>query len=122
MEIGFRLRVATIQDIKILVDALVRLNKEAMKRKRFPKLFESGVRYKREGPGREQWQPYEQMLETGFGDCEDIAAARVAELQMMGIRAQPWFSKRGRTWHVFVRFPNGTTEDPSQILGMKTPD
>lgn len=122
MEIGFRLRVLTIQDVKILVNTLVSLNIERMKKKRYPKLYKSGIRYKREGPGREWWKTIDDLLETGNGDCEDLAAARVAELKMLGQRAQPWFSKRGRTWHVQVRYPDGRIEDPSARLGMKTPD
>lgn len=122
MEIGFRLRAPfSIDDIKVLVRALVSLDVNQLKRKRLPKLYESGVRYRREGVGREKWQTFEEMLESGFADCEDLAAARCAELRMVGIRAVPWFSKRGKTWHVYVRYPNGKTEDPSERLGMKNP-
>jgi len=123
MEIGFRLQALTIEDLKDLVHALVRLNVNAMKRERLPKLYDSGIRYRREsrknGRGREWFLTLPQMLETGFGDCEDLAAARCAELRMKGVRAQPWFSRRGRTWHVYVRHPSGKTEDPSLVLGMK---
>lgn len=121
MEIGFRLRAYSIDDIKVLVDALVRLDVNQLKRHRYPSIYKSGVRYRREGVGREQWQTIEDMLESGFGDCEDFAAWRCAELRMLGIRAQPWFSKRGKTWHVYVKYPDGKTEDPSEKLGMKNP-
>lgn len=121
MEIGFRLRTYSIDDIKVMVNTLVSLDVNQLKRARLPKIYESGVRYRREGTGKEQWQTIEQMLETRYGDCEDLAAWRCAELRMLGIRAVPWFSKRGKTWHVYVRYPNGKTEDPSERLGMKNP-
>lgn len=118
MNIGFKLKKVTIEDIKDFVDTLVRVNIRQMKRRRMPRLYESGIRYRREPLGHENWQTYEDLLETHYGDCEDLVAARVAELRMRGIRAQPWFSKRGTTWHVFVKLPSGKTEDPSERLGM----
>lgn len=58
-------------------------------------------------------------MRDGYGDCEDLAAARVAELRVKaGIKAVPWLKKKGKIWHVLVRYPDGTLEDPSRKLGM----
>ena len=56
---------------------------------------------------------------TGKGDCEDLAAAKVAEYRERGIPANIRLTRRGRIWHVTVRLPNGMTEDPSKRLGMR---
>ena len=90
-------------------------------------IYERGVRYKREerdpetGARREDWRTYPEIIGMGGGDCEDLAAARVAELREQGINARPWLSRIGRTWHVRVMLPNGQIEDPSLRLGMRGP-
>jgi hypothetical protein len=118
VNIGFQIRTVTIDDIKDFVNTLIRINIRQMKRRRMPRLYESGIRYRREKLGNENWQTIEQLTESRYGDCEDLVAARVAELRMRGIRAQPWFSRRGATWHVFIKLPSGKIEDPSALLGM----
>lgn len=105
-----------------------------------PSLYASGVRYAREsrlmGEGREvaaldpisgtteeRFNHLSRVLEIGAGDCDDLACWRAAELQVRaGIpaRATPVRSDSG--WHVVVTLPDGTTEDPSAILGMYTVD
>ena len=91
-----------------------------------PLLYASGVRYVREPPGEEHWQTFPALYRSGRGDCEDLAAARVAELWMLGERGAridtQWrFDARGdRLYHVFVRRADGSPEDPSRLLGMGT--
>jgi hypothetical protein len=104
-----------------------------------PPLYESGVRYKEEAPGHEDWLDTPAVLHQGDADCEDLAAWRCAELRADGIDAEPvikwqWIPRdmmiaqgypadklptRG-VWlvHCCVRYPDGSIEDPSKILGM----
>ena len=85
-----------------------------------PKLYASGVRYRQEPQGRENWLTIPKVLSRGFGDCEDLAAWRAAELQRAGIRARVVVIRSGpKTFHAVVRLPGGKIEDPSRKLGMK---
>ncbi len=56
------------------------------KGKPLPSLYESGVRYEREPwpPGVEEFADIVTILKRGWGDCDDLCAARVAELQEQG--------------------------------------
>lgn len=121
IRVGFELASVDAPQLRILLDALVRLNLLKMQSNRLPSLYKSGVRYKREPKSInrfEQWKTITDILQTGFGDCEDLASARVAELRRLGIRAIPWLRRKGNIWHVVVRYPNGRIEDPSRRLGM----
>lgn len=108
------------------LEFLVDLNRDAIRRSggRLPPLYRAGVEYEREGrtiAGRpkEVWRTIPQVLKRGAGDCEDLASWRVAELREKGINATPLLTRHGRMFHVRVRFPDGTVEDPSKRLGMK---
>lgn len=102
-------------------------------------LYASGVVYREELPGREDWPDIHRVFAAGWGDCEDLAAIRAAELRVAGFECEPvikwqWIPRemmirqgypahklpdRG-VWmvHCCVRFPDGSIEDPSKILGM----
>lgn len=86
-------------------------------------LYESGVVYKAEPPGEEEWPDIPSLYRQGWGDCEDLACARAAELRFVGIGAVPCIKHRKigaiTLVHVMVLWPDGTIEDPSKILGMK---
>jgi hypothetical protein len=85
-------------------------------------LYSSGVRYRREPGTRDVWKLPSMTAADGYGDCEDLAAWRAAELRLRGIKATPVFLPLGRlgNWHAVVRWPNGQLEDPSAMLGMPT--
>ena len=88
-----------------------------------PPLYKSGVRYRRESPKRERWLRSDEVLEVGYGDCEDLAAWRAAELRQRGLPAKVIVKKTGpRKFHALVAVPTETgrwiTEDPSRRLGM----
>lgn len=90
-----------------------------------PMLYQSGVVYKQE-KNSEAWLDIPHVIENGWGDCEDLAAWRVAELRFRHrVQARPylkWYHrpKEGFTlYHVQVRLPDGKIEDPSAQLGMK---
>jgi len=116
----------------IMLDALVALNRDWLNQRArvegigaaTPNLYEQAIRYRREprdpltGLRLEEWKIYPELIADGVGDCEDLAAARVAELRNRGINARPWLARHGRMWHVQVRLPDGRIEDPSKRLGM----
>lgn len=109
----------------LLLDALVAANRLLLRHNaRIPKLYDSGVRYRREarnaqGQRKEEWRTIVEILKNRGGDCEDLVCYRVSENLENGIRCRPWLRKRGNMWHVLVRYPDGRLEDPSKILGMK---
>lgn len=87
-----------------------------------PPLYKSPVLYRLE-PKTEIWQDIPTTLARGFGDCEDLACWRIAELQQEGIAAMPYITWRkrrdgGTVYHALVRHPDGLIEDPSRALGM----
>ena len=56
---------------------------------RVPLLYESGVRYKEDPPGQENWKDCLAVIAEGTGDCDRLVAWRVAELDVAGIQAEP---------------------------------
>lgn len=100
-------------------EALTAMNYVIMSRDpdSYPPLYESGARYRREEPGREDWLTCDAILAQGFGDCEDLAAYRAAELRREGVPARVLVrpTKRG-SYHAVVVYPDGDVEDPSRML------
>jgi uncharacterized protein YdcH (DUF465 family) len=63
------------------------------------------------------------LLENGQGDCDNLACMRAAELRSVDVDASVYLTEHPRkdggvTYHAIVRYPDGTSEDPSRILGM----
>jgi hypothetical protein len=104
-----------------------------------PPLYASGVRYKEDPPGHEDWRDVYAVLARGIGDCDQLVAWRIGELRANGDACEPvlkWqfvtreqmiaigyprkFIPEKGVWlvHCLVRFPDGAIEDPSKILGM----
>lgn len=94
-----------------------------------PGIYASGVKYVPEHPAfdkktlGEDWKTIPQLIVDGYGDCEDLAAWRAAELRVRGIPAIPIVKVRrlpnGGPWraHAVVSI-GGKIEDPSAKLGM----
>ena len=118
----------SLEALNILAGALQQIDMGYLRRHpQTPELYSSGVRYQEERPGQERWQDIPQVLQRGVGDCEDLSAWRAAELNIrsgISARAEVAVSKvypdGRRLYHVFVRLPDGTIEDPSRILGMQS--
>lgn len=112
------------RDILFDLNRLCEIDERIYRTRKLPPLYESGVRYVREHEDFiaavpvEDWQAVDVLYENGYGDCEDLACARVAELRIKGIEAYPYIEKTGRVWHVTVRVVGGANEDPSKRLGM----
>lgn len=87
-----------------------------------PRLYTAGVTYQREPKGREEWRDAREVLASGAGDCEDLAAYRLAERWDIGDRAaRAEVRGHGNMKHVYIRRGDGRVEDPSVMLGMKPP-
>jgi hypothetical protein len=76
--------------------------------------------------GGENFRDIPKIIENGGGDCDNVASWRVAELRELGIQAKPYITWRkredgGTTYHVIVLHPDGSSEDPSLLLGMSYP-
>jgi hypothetical protein len=104
-----------------------------------PPIYASGVVYREEAPGHEDWLDVPAILRQGHADCEDLAAWRAAELRVAGYDVDPvikwqWIPRdlmikqgypasklpQDGIWlvHCCVRWPDGRIEDPSKIMGM----
>lgn len=83
----------------------------------FPALYDSGIVYRREPRGEEQWQLATDLLKRGVGDCEDLSFYRAAELRLQGEPATVAIVPTSRgTYHAVVRYADGGIEDPSRML------
>jgi hypothetical protein len=85
-----------------------------------PLLYQSGVVYRPEPRGSENWLTVPDLLRLGYGDCEDLASWRCAELRLEGEHAVPCVRRSGRrTYHAMVCREDGSIEDPSRVLGLR---
>lgn len=116
--------------LQILLDALYESNVAYLKANpNTPGIYDSGVgkkpriHYEMEPRGQEDWKDIPTCLKDGFGDCEDLACWRAAELTVRHrIKARPAFkwtvqADGSYLYHIFVVYPGGQ-EDPSKKLGM----
>lgn len=83
----------------------------------FPPLYRSGLVYRREPKGSEDWQSALKLMRTRRGDCEDLTCYRVGELRLLGELAMADVIPTVRgTFHAVVRREDGSIEDPSRAL------
>lgn len=108
--------VRSMHELQLLLDCMTAFNRGWRSlHPNVPPLYRSGVRYRREYP-REDWRTLPVLIRKRFGDCEDLACARAAELP--GARAIARSEGPG-LFHIVVRHASGRIEDPSVRLGMK---
>lgn len=112
--------VASERGLWLALDALLKESERELRTYNLPPLYDAGVRYKREAPGLEEWQPPLVTYDRGWGDCEDLAAWRCAELHVTAADplARIDLIKKGNLYHVRVMRADGTIDDPSRVLGM----
>ncbi len=111
---------ASAATLTAAMEGLTALNYVVLGRRRLPPIYKSGVRYEPEPTGSEHWLRADQVFADGFGDCEDLACWRAAEVRRKGVPAVAVAKRSGRRrFHAIVVFPDGTWEDPSRRLGMK---
>jgi hypothetical protein len=126
------------QGLLWMLEALCQINEGHLADRPYPPLYEAGVHYQRED-STEEWLDIPSIIQTGWGDCEDLACWRVAELRSQGHRAGPYvrFRKIDGVFHyhalvmhyrpVLVETDSGVVErlvpdhieDPSRRLGMR---
>lgn len=87
----------------------------------FPKLYDSGVVY--DYSGTFEFVDCATTYFRGKGSCGHLTAWRIAELRNEGKKATIHLDPQGEmdgffTYHVLIRLGDGSTEDPSVILGM----
>lgn len=119
-----QLRVTLARDY---LAGLVRANRRLLAARLVPPLYSTPVLYRPE-PDADMEEEYADALtcyRRGWGDCDDLAAWRVAELQNEGVdaellfRAYPVRAGERRLVHCLVRLPERwpgapTEEDPSR--------
>ena len=101
------------------VEGLTRINEKLLQQDpSIPKLYNGKIRYRKEP--NDVWRHVVDVASSGFGDCEDLAAYRAAELRNAGdAGAYVGVYKSGpRRYHAVVVHGNGKVEDPSRRLGM----
>lgn len=101
------------------LEGLIALSAHLIVKHRLPPLLQSGAVYRREKT--EDWRSALEVYRQGWGDCEDLASYRAAELRINNHEpARVVLKWTGlRTLHAIVLRADGTTEDPSKWLGMK---
>lgn len=123
MKVVFEIK-PNIQDLNVLVRALCSLNVRWLKANpNTPTLKQAKLRYISQDVGCERLLTIPQLYLQGGGDCDQLAPARAAELQVRnGVMAWPEVIQISeKLYHVFVRYPNGRAEDISAHLGMEVP-
>jgi hypothetical protein len=110
----------------LLLETLVKIDEMYLRmHPEAPPIYQAGVRYQTEPLGQEDWCDIPTVMKQGWGDCEDLAAWRCAELRVRyGIPARATFTWRVlpnkvTLYHILVKHPDGRIEDPSRKLGMK---
>ena len=117
MLLRFELGAPNSSQYAIALAALTALDEQLLAAGAIPPLYRSGTRYRRERP--DVWTTADICYRRGYGDCEDLAAWRCAELRRQGILATVVAREmRPRKFHAVVRWPDGRIEDPSKRLGM----
>lgn len=125
-----RLRIA-IPEVAIRADVFdaglettTRINEALMRSGRAPTFTQArdaGVEWRPEPPGEEHFDHAAIVAARGWGDCDDLAPMRAAELRVSGQdpgAAAIAVPSGPRKWHAIVRRSDGSTEDPSVQAGM----
>jgi hypothetical protein len=135
---------ATRRVLQHFLDALVKTNIDYLRtHPETPRLYESGVVYKREPRivdpytglerTRELWQDLPFTLATGQGDCEDLGCWLAAERTVFDrtpsrafakprVMVDPNTGERFLLWHIRTLVGGRKVEDPSARLGMRDSD
>ena len=119
----------SIEDLSAMLDCLIRINENFLRRRpNTPLLYQAGIRYQEEPLGAEFWRDIPTTLQYREGDCEDLSCWLIAEKRVrFGIPARPIIYPQLRPngrylYHIAVATPDvpGGVDDPSRRLGMKT--
>ena len=121
-------RLLTRKDVEVALHTLVSWNMYLIRSRHLPSIYDAGVRYKREPKDKdgirrmERWEAIDVLIDRGYGDCEDLAAALCAQRRLEGKRAYCELVRETENLvHVVVRIKEdhrSYIEDPSLLLGM----
>lgn len=101
-----------------MVENLAEWNMAILHRYHVPPLYRSGVKYRLE-KASERYRDIIRVWGSGYGDCEDLVAWRLAELWNSGQPASPIVTvtvTNPDVSHVAIDLGNGRVEDPSLYL------
>jgi len=111
-----------------LLDGLIKVNEWHMRRALrraqkglgypIPPLYASGIRYKEDPPGQENWKDCLAVLADGFGDCDRLVAYRCGELRVRGYQADPVIKWRQIPKEVMVGLGHPPHMVPPQGISM----
>ena len=111
--------------VNAALEAVTRLDEQLIRSGQSPtasQLVEQGARWKPEPPGDECFDHGGTIATRGWGDCDDWAPLRAAELRVKGLDpgASAIVIPSGPgTYHAVVQRSDGTLDDPSIAAGMK---
>jgi hypothetical protein len=113
------------KSLLLFLEGLTRHNQALLSQYKYPRLYQARVRYLHE-EGTEEWLDIPHIVRAGWGDCEDLACWRAAELRRDGYAASPFVRFRyvggSFRYHVLVEYWDSShtrfEEDPSLRLGM----
>ena len=121
-------RIISHRALHHLLEALVRIDIDYLRANpNTPEIYRSGIRYHQDiltNGDDDDWQDIPTILRFGYGDCEDLACWRTAELIVRHNQAaEPliiWKEDKdgSQLYHILVLRPDGQIEDPSKTLGM----
>lgn len=104
------------------------VNEQLRKSKQTPSFTDAvkagAVHWSPEPPGEERFDHSGMVLGRGWGDCDDLAPWRAADLRTSGEDpgARSKVIQTGpKLWHAIVERSDGSLEDPSQAAGMRAP-
>jgi len=109
------------------LESVTRLNESMLDKNEIPSFergLKHGVKWQPEPPGGEHFDHGRQVLERGWGDCDDLAPWHAASLRHSGEDpgARAVVRKSGKKmWHAVVQRTDGSIDDPSRRAGMGQP-
>jgi hypothetical protein len=112
----------------LAVQAMILINKWHMSRQLertkngkgvpVPPLYASGVVYKEDPPGEENWKDCLAVLKDGFADCDRLVAYRVAELNVAGIPADPVIKWQQIPREMMIQMGHPPDQVPAEGISM----
>ena len=105
---------------EMALSGLTRLDEQLLRAGSYPNNYDAGVRYQREAG--DVWRHVDEVNRSKWGDCEDLAAWRAAELRVSGEDPDAFvyvYKSGPHMFHAVVGRGDGRIEDPSIKLGMK---
>lgn len=122
--------------IRDVILTYARIWARELKRRPLKPFYEYNIRYKPEPTNAkaEEWVDPYTVVKRGFGDCDDLVIFRLAQILIDSgydlddlyaiLPAWPKVAEEIGTgrYHVFIGFPDGSSEDPAKVQAKKFGD